>query len=71
MKSIWFKKAGWMYVPVHPIGLLVTIACLAIDVWFFIVLDRHSHSVSDALINFFVYFSCVAFWWKWIAGKTS
>ena len=71
MKSIWFKKTGWVYVPVHPTGLLITIICLALNIWFFIAIDRNAHSVSDTLINFFVYFSCVAFWWKWVAEKTS
>ena len=71
MKSNWFKKAGWVYIPVHPMGLLVTIGAIAVNGWFFIAIDRHSHSVSDTLINFFIYFSCVLFWWKWVAEKTS
>ncbi|HET9055894.1 MAG TPA: hypothetical protein VFN30_03500 [Chitinophagaceae bacterium] len=71
MKSLWFKKSGWIYIPVHLIGLLITAGAVAIDIWFFIVIDRNSHSVSDTLINFFVYFSCVAFWWKWLAEKNS
>ncbi len=71
MNSIWFKKFGWAYLPVHAIGLLITLACLALNVMFFIAIDRNSHSVSDTLIDFFVYCTCVAFWWKWIADKTS
>lgn len=71
MKSIWFKKTGISYVPVHPMGLLITIGAIVVDIWFFLALDIHSHSVSDTLIHFFVYFSCVAFWWKWIAESMS
>lgn len=71
MKTVWFKKVGWLYVPVHPIGLLVTISAIVLSACFFIAIDRHAHSVSDTLINFFVYLSCVAFWWKWVAEKTS
>ncbi len=71
MKSTWFKKEGWLYLPVSMAGWMLTIAALAMAVWFFLVIDHNSHSVSDTLINFFVYFTCVAFWWKWIAEKTS
>ena len=71
MKSIWFKKAGWFYVPVHAMGLLVTLGAIILNIWFFIALDRNSHSASDTLIHFFVYFSCVMFWWKWVAEKMS
>ena len=71
MKTIWFKKIGWVYLPVHFGGLIITIIAIGITTWFFIAIDGHSHSASDTLINFFVYFSCVVFWWKWIAEKTS
>ncbi len=71
MKQAWFKKSGWVYLPVHPAGIIITLAALAACAWFFIAVDRHSHSVSDTLINFFVYATCTAFWWKWIAEKTS
>jgi hypothetical protein len=71
MKTIWFAKIGWLYWPVHIAGWIISFAALGISIWFFIAIDRHSHSVSDTLINFFVYFSCVAFWWKWVAEKTS
>jgi hypothetical protein len=71
MKKIWFKKTGFLYMPVHVIGVLITLMTAAITVFFFVAIDRQSHSVSDTLIDFFVYFTCTAFWWKWIAEKTS
>ena len=71
METIWFKRLGWLYVPIHFIGVLITLIAIMACVWFFIAIDRNSHSVSDTLINFFVYLSCTAFWWKWIADKTS
>jgi len=71
METIWFKRIGWFYLPIHIIGVFVTLIAIATCVWFFIAIDRNSHSVSDTLINFFVYLSCTAFWWKWIADKTS
>lgn len=71
MKTIWFKKIGLAYLPVHFMGFIISLMAIGISVWFFIAIDRHSHSASDTLTTFFVYFTCVAFWWKWIAEKTS
>jgi len=71
MNTIWFKRMGWIYLPVHAIGVLISVLALGLNVMFFVAIDRTSHSVSDTLINFFVYFTCVAFWWKWVADKTS
>lgn len=71
MNTIWFKKIGWAYLPTHIIGIAITIACIVLNIIFFISIDRHSHSASDTLTTFFVYFTGVAFWWKWIADKTS
>lgn len=71
METIWFKRIGWLYLPIHIAGVLVTLAAIVTCVWFFIAIDRNSHSVSDTLIKFFVYLFCTAFWWKWIADKTS
>ncbi len=71
MNNIWFKKLGWLYVPVHAMGLLVTAVFVIMNVVFFIAIDRESHSVSDTLLRFFVYFTCTVFWGKWIAERTS
>jgi hypothetical protein len=70
MKSHYFKQAGLLYLPVHLVGWLVSVFAIAICVWFFIVIDRTSHSASDTLTRFFVYATCVAFWFKWFAGAT-
>jgi len=71
MNNIWFKKWGWIYVPIHALGLLVTIMAIVFLVPIFAAIVRNGHSVSDDLYNMFVYTSCTAFWWKWIAEKTS
>lgn len=71
METTWFKKFGWIYIPVHFMGLIISLGSIVVAVWFFLAIDKNSHSASDTLINFFVYFTCVAFWWKWIAEKTS
>ncbi|CAN5488406.1 hypothetical protein BH10BAC3_BH10BAC3_08620 [soil metagenome] len=71
MKPIYFKRMGIFYFPIHGIGWLATLAAAALCIWFFVAIDRNSHSASDTLIHFFVYASCVAFWWKWLAEFTS
>ncbi len=71
MKQIWFKKAGWIYLPVNPAGLLVTLAAIAFMVPVCASAIRNTHSVSDFLYEVFVYGTCTAFWWKWVAEKTA
>ena len=71
MKIIWFKKWGWTYVPVHVMGFMVTFLTIAFLVPVYSAVVRNGHSVSDDLYEMFVYTTCAAFWWKWIAQKTS
>ena len=71
MNNIWFKRFGWIYVPVNAMGLLVTFLSVILNIIFFVCIDRRSNSASDPPIVFFVYFTCVFFWWRWIAEKTS
>jgi len=71
MKQIWFKKAGWIYLPIHAIGILITLGAIGFMVPVCIAVIRNGHSVSDDLFEIFVYATCTAFWWKWIAEKTS
>lgn len=71
MNSSWFKKWGWVYVPVHAMGLLVTIVAIIFLVPVYAAIVRNGHSVSDDLYQLFVYTTCTAFWWKWMAEKTS
>ena len=71
MKQIWFKKAGWFYIPVHPLGFAVTIIAIVFMVPIVMAVVRNGHSVSDDLYQIFVFATCTAFWWKWMAEKTS
>jgi len=71
MKQHWFKKAGWIFMPVHPLGFAVTFLAILFMVPVVIAIDRNAHSVTDELYEIFVYATCTAFWWKWVAGKTS
>ncbi len=71
MKQVWFKRAGWFYLPVHPMGFFVTILAVIFFTPIVIAVDKNTHSVSDELYQIFVYGTCTAFWWKWVAEKTS
>ena len=71
MKQVWFKQIGWLYFPIHALGYLVTILAIIFMVPVVIAVDRSAHSVSDELYSIFVFFTCTAFWWKWVAEKTS
>lgn len=71
MKPIWFKQTGWTYVPVHLIGYLVTLLAIIFLVPVYITIAQNGYSINDDLYHLFVYTSCTAFWWKWIAEKTS
>ena len=71
MKQIWFKRLGWIYFPVHVMGILITLAAVIFMIPVCAATFRNGHSVSDDLYQIFVYSTCIAFWWKWIADKTS
>ena len=71
MKQIWFKKTGWIYIPANAMGYLVSILAIVFMIPVVIAVDKSAHSVSDELYTIFIYFSCTAFWWKWVAEKTT
>lgn len=68
---IWFKRSGGAYVPVTAMGILVTLLAVIFLIPVYTAIVRNGHSVSDDLYHMFVYTTCTAFWWKWIAEKTS
>lgn len=67
----WFKKSRRIYLPVQPEGFIVTVMAILFMVPVCLATFRNGHSVSDDLNQLFVYGTCTAFWWKWIAEKTS
>ena len=71
MRSAWFKRVGWFYLPISMPGGIVTVAALAFCAQIFFAVDRHSHSVSDMFYGVFPYFSCAFLLFDWIAGRTS
>jgi len=71
MKQLWFKRTGWLYKPIHPLGFIVSFLALLFMVPIVIAVDKTAHSITDELYSLFIYSSCTAFWWKWVADKTS
>ena len=67
----WFKTYGWLYLPIRAEGAIVTFLAVLFLIPVFMAIIRNGHSVSDDLYHMFVYTSCTAFWWKWVAEKTS
>ena len=71
MKNVWFKRAGWIYLPVSLPGAIIALAALAFCGQVFLAVDHKSHSVSDTLYGVFPFFACVFLLCDWIAGRTS
>lgn len=71
MKTIWFKQVGLFYIPVHFYGYILTILAIVLMVPVATAVFRNGNSVTDDLYHLFIYLTCTAFWWKWIADKTS
>ncbi len=71
MKLQWFKKSGGLYLPISTGGYIVTLVAVIFMIPVTMAFVRNGHSVSDDLYQLFVYGTCTAFWWKWIAGKKS
>lgn len=69
MKTSWFKRWGWFYVPVSWPGAVIALAALAFCVQVFVTADRNSRSVSDTLYGVFPYFACAFLLFDWIAGR--
>ncbi len=70
MKSAWFVRKGWFYLPASWVGVLVVLLALAFCVQVFLAVDARSHSVSDTLYGIFPYFVGVAFLVDWLASRT-
>ena len=71
MNPIWFKRFGWAYLPITFMGMAVTILAIAFLIPVFASFVRNSQAAGDERYRLFVYTTCIAFWWKWIAEKTS
>ena len=71
MKTPWFKRLDWFYLPVSLPGVVIALAALAFCVQVFFANDRKSHSASDTLYGVFPFFACAFLLYDWLAGRTS
>jgi hypothetical protein len=70
MKTHWFNRLGWFYIPVSLPGAIITLATLAFCVQVFLAIDHKSRSVSDTFYGVFPFFACAFLWLAWMAGRT-
>ena len=71
MKTTWFKRWGWFYLPVTLPGAVVVFAALAFCAQVFLVVDRNCHSVSDTFYGVFPFFTGSFLLYDWLARRTS
>ncbi len=71
MKTKWFKRIGWFYVPVSVPGAVVCLLAALFYVSVFTAIDRRSHSASDTLYGVFPFFVCTFLLLDWVGGRTS
>jgi len=71
MKTKWFQRFGWFYVPVSIPRAIVCLLAVLFCCTVFRAVDRHSHSVSDTLYGVFPFFVCTFLMVDWVGAKTS
>ena len=71
MKTNWFKRVGWLFVPVSIPGALACVLAAGFCLTVFRAVDRHSHSVSDTLYGVFPFFVCTFLLLDWLGSRTS
>src|SRR6516164_4065029 len=57
MKNPWFKRWGWLHLPITWPGAALCLFALAFCVQVFLAVDRRSHSASDTLYGAFPFFA--------------
>jgi len=48
----WFVRKGVFFIPVSIPGFTILAIAFIFIIYFFVDIDKHSHSVSDTFINF-------------------
>ena len=71
MKNPWFRRWGWLYLPLRWQGAVLVLFALLFCLQVFVAIDRHSHSVSDTLYGVFPYFACSFLLLNWAAANSS
>ncbi|HMQ69390.1 MAG TPA: hypothetical protein PKA90_10495 [Ignavibacteria bacterium] len=70
MKTQWFKKSCWIFIPASVTGIIIYMLTFAFCITVFVAIDRHSHSASDTLYGIFPYFMSAFTLLFWIASNT-
>jgi hypothetical protein len=70
-KNNWFKKLGWLYLPIYWPGYIITLGFLTFCLHIFIFIDSKSHSVSDTLYGIFPFIIPAFLMYIWVANETS
>ena len=63
MKHAWFKRVGWLHLPISVPGAVVSLVAASFCINVFFAIDRHSHSVSDTLYGVFLFFAARFYLW--------
>lgn len=71
MRYNWFRKFGWIHVPISIQGWVIWILSIAFLANTFMAIDHASHSVSDTLYGIFPFWVPTILLAEWLAGKTS
>ena len=71
MKTIWFKRFGWFYIPVSVPSTVVCLLAVLFCITVFGAVDRHSPSVSDTLYGVFPFFASAFLLLDWVGARTS
>jgi hypothetical protein len=67
----WFRRVGWIHLPVSLAGFVITGGALAFCVQVFVAVDRRSHSVSDTLYGVFPYIVPTLLLLEWVASRAN
>jgi len=67
---LWFRRWGWFYRPVHPLGWITALAALAFVTQVFVALNAQVHSVTDLLYQFYVFAAPTFLGLMWIGSRT-
>ena len=70
MNENWFRRVGWLYIPVSVIGVVMWVLAALFCATVFLAVDRHSHSVSDTLYGIFPFFVCTFLLLDWVGSRT-
>jgi len=70
MKTNWFSRFGWIYLPVSVPGYILCALAVIFCLTVFAAVDRNSHSASDTLYGIFPFWACTFLLLDWIGRRT-